>query len=79
MLSQVKLTIQSEVFGGTILQQVFIVEFTVNGQFCEDCHKAEAKDFWKVLVSPCYVQFELFMYRALTTTTTNISTHHQAT
>ncbi|KAK2725672.1 60S ribosomal export protein NMD3-like [Artemia franciscana] len=47
---KVKLTIQSEVFGGTILQQVFIVEFTVNGQFCEDCHKAEAKDFWKVLV-----------------------------
>lgn len=35
---------------GAILQQIFIVEFTVNSQMCEDCHRVEAKDFWRALV-----------------------------
>lgn len=48
---KVKLTIQAEVLGGAVLQQVFIVDFVVNGQFCEDCHRVEAKDFWKANVS----------------------------
>ncbi|XP_043223415.1 60S ribosomal export protein NMD3-like isoform X2 [Amphibalanus amphitrite] len=47
---KVKLTIQKEVMNGTILQQVFIVEFVVNTQMCGDCHRAEAKDFWKAQV-----------------------------
>jgi len=47
---KVKLTIQAEVMGGAVLQQVFVVEFTVNGQFCPDCHRVEAKDFWKAAV-----------------------------
>lgn len=47
---KVKLTIQKEVLGGAILQQVFIVEFTVNSQMCDDCHRTEAKDFWRALV-----------------------------
>jgi len=47
---KVKLTIQKEVMGATVLQQVFIVEFVVNSQMCGDCHRAEAKDFWKAQV-----------------------------
>lgn len=39
-----------KVIGGTILQQVFVVEFTVNNQMCSDCHRVEAKDFWKAVV-----------------------------
>lgn len=35
---------------GTVLQQVFIVEFVVNNQMCEDCHRTEAKNFWKSVV-----------------------------
>ena len=33
-LSQVKLTIQKEVFHGAILQQMFVVEFVVQNQQC---------------------------------------------
>ncbi|XP_046396883.1 60S ribosomal export protein NMD3 [Ischnura elegans] len=47
---KVRLTVHGEVLGGAILQQVFIVEFTVNHQMCDDCHRTEAKDFWKALV-----------------------------
>ncbi|ETE56422.1 60S ribosomal export protein NMD3 [Ophiophagus hannah] len=35
---------------GAILQQVFVVEYIVQSQMCEDCHLAEAKDFWKAVV-----------------------------
>lgn len=47
---KVKLTVHKEVFGGATLQQVFIVEFTTTNQMCDDCHRTEAKDFWKCLV-----------------------------
>jgi len=47
---KVKLTIQKEVNGGAILQQAFVVEFVVNTMMCEDCHRREAKDFWKAVV-----------------------------
>ncbi|ESO97417.1 hypothetical protein LOTGIDRAFT_206277 [Lottia gigantea] len=47
---KVKLTVQKEVVNSAILQQVFIVEFTVNSQFCDECHRVEAKDFWRALV-----------------------------
>lgn len=47
---KVKLTVHKEVFGGTMLQQVFIVEFTITNQMCDDCHRTEAKDFWRCLV-----------------------------
>lgn len=36
--------------GGTILQQVFVVEFMINHQMCDNCHRREAKDFWRALV-----------------------------
>lgn len=45
-----KLTVQKEVVGGAILQQIFVVEYVVNGNMCDDCHRREAKDFWKALV-----------------------------
>lgn len=36
---------------GMTLQQVFVVEFTVANQMCDDCHRSEAQDFWRALVS----------------------------
>lgn len=47
---KVKLTIQKEVLGSTILQQVFVVEYIVQHQMCEDCHRREAQDFWRAVV-----------------------------
>ncbi|XP_020647474.3 60S ribosomal export protein NMD3 [Pogona vitticeps] len=47
---KVKLTVQKEVVNGAILQQVFIVEYIVQSQMCDDCHRVEAKDFWKAVV-----------------------------
>lgn len=44
---KVKLTVHGEIVGGTVLQQVFVVEFTVQYQMCNDCHRVEAKDFWR--------------------------------
>lgn len=35
---------------GAILQQVFVVEFVILHQMCDDCHRVEAKDFWKAVV-----------------------------
>lgn len=46
-----KLTVHAEVLGGAILQQVFVVEYTVNHQMCDDCHRSEAQDDWRALVS----------------------------
>lgn len=46
---KVKLTIQKEVFTGTILQQVFVVEYVVQGQQCDVCAKYEAKDTWNAV------------------------------
>lgn len=47
---KVKLTIQKEVFTSTILQQSFVVEFSIHNQVCDDCRRAEAKDFWRACV-----------------------------
>lgn len=47
---KIKLAIQSEVMNGAILQQEFVVEFVVHHQFCEDCHRQEAKDTWNAVV-----------------------------
>ncbi|XP_019861710.1 PREDICTED: 60S ribosomal export protein NMD3-like, partial [Amphimedon queenslandica] len=47
---KIKLTIQKEVLAGTLLQQVFVVEFIVHHQMCEDCQRREAKDYWKAVV-----------------------------
>jgi nonsense-mediated mRNA decay protein 3 len=47
---KIKLTIQKDVFNGTILQQVFQVEFVVSNQMCEDCHRLMAENTWKAVV-----------------------------
>lgn len=47
---KIKLTVHGDVMGGTVLQQVFVVEFTITNQMCDDCHRSEAKDFWKCVV-----------------------------
>jgi len=47
---KVKLSIQKEVLNGAVLQQVFVIEYVVHGQMCEDCHRVEAKDYWRALV-----------------------------
>uniref|UniRef100_A0AAQ4P131 60S ribosomal export protein NMD3 n=1 Tax=Gasterosteus aculeatus aculeatus TaxID=481459 RepID=A0AAQ4P131_GASAC len=47
---KMKLTIQKEVMNGAILQQVFVVEYVIQYQMCDDCHRVEAKDFWKAVV-----------------------------
>ena len=39
-----------QVLSGAILQQVFVVEFTVHHQMCDECHRREARDFWRALV-----------------------------
>jgi len=46
---KVKLTIQKEVFTSTILQQVFVVEFVVHNQQCDQCARVWAKDTWNAV------------------------------
>uniref|UniRef100_A0AAY4E939 60S ribosomal export protein NMD3 n=1 Tax=Denticeps clupeoides TaxID=299321 RepID=A0AAY4E939_9TELE len=47
---KMKLTVQKEVMNGAILQQVFVVEFVIQSQMCNDCHRVEAKDYWKAVI-----------------------------
>ncbi|XP_012271399.1 60S ribosomal export protein NMD3 [Orussus abietinus] len=47
---KVKLTVHGEVLGGAVLQQVFVVEYIVNNQMCDTCHRSEAQDFWRASV-----------------------------
>eukprot|EP01112_Ceratiomyxa_fruticulosa_P007094 TRINITY_DN1830_c0_g2_i1.p1 TRINITY_DN1830_c0_g2~~TRINITY_DN1830_c0_g2_i1.p1 ORF type:complete len:515 (+),score=107.78 TRINITY_DN1830_c0_g2_i1:197-1741(+) len=46
---KVKLTVQSEVFNGTILQQVFVIEYVVQSQQCDKCTRLQAKDTWNAV------------------------------
>jgi hypothetical protein len=43
LFSNLTIFLQCEVLGGAILQQTFIVEYTVAYQMCSDCHRVEAK------------------------------------
>lgn len=36
--------------GGTVLQQTFIVEYVIQHQMCDACHRSEAQDYWRALV-----------------------------
>uniref|UniRef100_UPI00358E301C 60S ribosomal export protein NMD3 isoform X1 n=1 Tax=Myxine glutinosa TaxID=7769 RepID=UPI00358E301C len=47
---KLKLTIQKEVQPGCVLQQVAVVEFVVVSQTCDECHRRNAKDFWRAVV-----------------------------
>ena len=44
-----KLTVQQEVFQGTILQQTFVVEYVIENLTCENCHRVAAKDTWQAV------------------------------
>lgn len=58
---KVKMVVQKEVFTNAVLQQSFVVEYVVCGQVgspalslcaqvCEDCHRIQAKDYWRACV-----------------------------
>uniref|UniRef100_A0A914LGG1 60S ribosomal export protein NMD3 n=4 Tax=Meloidogyne TaxID=189290 RepID=A0A914LGG1_MELIC len=47
---KVKVTIQKEVFDKAILQQSFVAEFVIANQMCDDCHRHEAKSYWRACV-----------------------------
>lgn len=47
---KVKLTVQGELPDHTLMEQVFVVEFTVQNQMCDDCHRIEAQDYWRCMV-----------------------------
>lgn len=70
---KLKLTVQKEVhncnvmlfnsvqvLGATLLQQVFVVEFIVHNQICEDCQRRDAKDYWRAVVQVRQKVNELF-------------------
>ena len=40
----------SQVINAAILEQTFIVEYTVFNQMCIDCLKKETNNFWKAVV-----------------------------
>jgi nonsense-mediated mRNA decay protein 3 len=47
---KVKLTVHGEVLGGAMLEQVFVVDYIVSHQMCDDCHRSEAQNFWRAVV-----------------------------
>ncbi|GAA6012914.1 hypothetical protein JCM10207_008375 [Rhodosporidiobolus poonsookiae] len=47
---KVKLTIQKEVFSSTVLQQIFEVEYVVQGAQCPECTRLAAKNTWRAMV-----------------------------
>ena len=47
---KVRITIQQEAFEGTILQQVFEVEYKVNYKQCPDCAKSFTANTWRAVV-----------------------------
>lgn len=47
---KVKITVQSEAFEGTILQQTFEVEYVVASQQCPDCAKSYTANTWRAVV-----------------------------
>eukprot|EP01083_Nonionella_stella_P111756 328033_1 len=47
---KVKLTVQSEVLSGVILQQSFIVHYVVKNQQCDECKKSYTENTWSTVV-----------------------------
>ncbi|GAA5861075.1 hypothetical protein JCM8547_008026 [Rhodosporidiobolus lusitaniae] len=47
---KVKLTIQKEVFTSTVLQQIFEVEYVIQGAQCPECTRLAAKNTWRAMV-----------------------------
>lgn len=57
--SSLQVVVQKEIDTGAVLQQTFEVEYTVGHQFCSDCHRVEAKDFWKATLQVKYLCLNL--------------------
>jgi nonsense-mediated mRNA decay protein 3 len=47
---KIKITIQKEIHGGTVLQNNLILEFTENNQQCEECQKSYTPHIWTAAV-----------------------------
>ncbi|XP_011505275.1 PREDICTED: 60S ribosomal export protein NMD3 [Ceratosolen solmsi marchali] len=47
---KIKLTVHGEIMTNATLEQIFIVEYVISNQMCEDCHRTEAKDYWSASV-----------------------------
>ncbi|KAB7501405.1 60S ribosomal export protein NMD3 [Armadillidium nasatum] len=47
---KVKLTVEKEIHSGAVLQQQFVIEFIIQHQLCDECHRVEAKDYWNSLI-----------------------------
>lgn len=46
----VQLVIQKEIDAGVVVEQTLTVTFIEANQFCDDCHRVEAKDYWKATI-----------------------------
>lgn len=64
---------------GAVLQQVFIVEFVVHNQMCEDCHRVEAKDYWRACVQIRQKVLFLFLWYLAVTDVFVFQTTHKKT
>lgn len=47
---RVKLVVRRELMDSTALVHTAVVEYVVSNQMCGDCHRTEAKDYWKAVV-----------------------------
>merc|ERR1712226_1826018 len=47
---KINVTVEQSVQLGAILRQSFVVEFIEAGGMCNECHRLEAKDFWKSVI-----------------------------
>ncbi|RXG71014.1 60S ribosomal export protein NMD3 [Armadillidium vulgare] len=62
---KVKLTVEKEIHSGAVLQQQFVIEFTIQHQLCDDCHRVEAKDYWNSLIQVAFLIVFLETYYQL--------------
>ena len=47
---KVRIKIQQEIQAGAVIEQSMLIEFVEGGGMCNECHRMEAKDFWKCVV-----------------------------
>jgi hypothetical protein len=57
MRLKVKISVQKEVFNGTILQQSAVIEFVVRNQQCEHCQKEFAQGAWHAVVQVLFTLY----------------------
>ena len=47
---KINVTVEQSIQLGAVLRQSFQVEFIESGGMCNECHRLEAKDFWKSVI-----------------------------